>query len=655
MSAPLRVAQAELTDDILGGYDAFCATLGLSDDAVELRGRLARRFLAAHPDLAGWMSGPLPDRLVDLRRTKAWPFISWAVLTGRVRADIELLVGRHLGGMHRCAEALQPGGFALARDAAARLGWKPRWIANVIAESLTLAVAFTGRAPTQLTSDHIDTVATAVEASRTATPACRLRHRKGLQRLRKLLYEAHVIDQPAPSARSRSGPEGQLARVEAPEVRRSMLAYLQARTAVLQASTLVGIGNDLASFGEFLSGQHPEVTSLSSLERRHVEGFFAWLPHRPRRRHLATGNDQPISVVAVSRAVVTLRTFLEDISAWGWADAPARQLIYATDIPRLPKPLPRALTPDIDRAVMAAVAHLDDPFARAGLTILRGTGLRAGELVDLELDCIMDYAASGTWLRVPLGKLATERSVPLDEPTLAALDDWMGRRGRQRAIPHPRHGRPVDFLFVDHGQRLGTPRLRRGLELAVAAAGLTGTDGRPLRVTPHQLRHTYATSLANGGMSLQGLMVLLGHRSPDMTMRYATLASPTLRTAYEEAIGRLRPRIAVAPVGRTPVPDKVEFLRAEMLKTRVAHGYCSRDLVADACPYANICEQCDNFVTTTEFQPAIEHQLADVRLLAEDAQARGWTSEAARHAAVIASLERHLRRLKNTVPSEPSP
>lgn len=51
MSVPLLAAQADVTDDILGGYEAFCATLGLSDDAVELRGRLACRFLAAHPHL----------------------------------------------------------------------------------------------------------------------------------------------------------------------------------------------------------------------------------------------------------------------------------------------------------------------------------------------------------------------------------------------------------------------------------------------------------------------------------------------------------------------------------------------------------------------------------------------------------------------------
>jgi len=64
-----------------------------------------------------------------------------------------------------------------------------------------------------------------------------------------------------------------------------------------------------------------------------------------------------------------------------------------------------------------------------------------------------------------------------------------------------------------------------------------------------------------------------------------------------------------------------------MLKTRVAHGDCSRDLAADACPYANISETCPNFVTTADFAPAIQAQLDDIRHLHDDANARDWTSE----------------------------
>ncbi|HAS12255.1 MAG TPA: transposase [Acidimicrobiaceae bacterium] len=92
-----------------------------------------------------------------------------------------------------------------------------------------------------------------------------------------------------------------------------------------------------------------------------------------------------------------------------------------------------------------------------------------------------------------------------------------------------------------------------------------------------------------------------------------------------------------------------------MLKTRVAHGYCSRDLVAEACSYANICETCPNYVTAPEFEPAIEAQLADIHALRDDAQHRGWTSETSRHERVIASLERHLQRINNDRPADTSP
>ena len=150
-------------------------------------------------------------------------------------------------------------------------------------------------------------------------------------------------------------------------------------------------------------------------------------------------------------------------------------------------------------------------------------------------------------------------------------------------------------------------------------------------------------------MSLQALMALMGHVSAEMTLRYATLASPTVRAAYETAMTKVRARqsLFVRPVGQRAAPDRVEWLRSEMLKTRVAHGYCSRDLVAEACPYANICEQCDNYVAAPEFQPALEAQLADVVTLRDDAHDRGWESETARHNRVINSIEGHLRRLKN--------
>jgi len=422
-----------------------------------------------------------------------------------------------------------------------------------------------------------------------------------------------------------------------------MLAWLQARQAVARVSSIRNLASHLAAFGEFLTSRYPELTRLADLRREHIEAYCQHVPARQWRGQRAC--DTTIGAYSVIAGLIAVRGFLDDIAAWGWAEAPGRRLMFATDIPRPPRELPRALAPDADAALMAAAASLDDAFARTGLTVLRGCGLRIGELLDLELNCVADYGQTGHWLKVPLGKLNTERSVPLDAPTLAAITDWVSHRGTERALPHSRGGRMTDFLFTERGRRPGKARITAGLRDAVRAAGLTGPDGAPLHVTAHMLRHTYATSLANSGMSLQGLMALLGHTTPEMTLRYATLASPTLRNAYDTAMGRMRPRLPIAPAGQPIIPGRVEWLRGEMLKTRVAHGYCARELAAEACPYANICETCDNFIPATEFVPALTAQLADIRALRDDATARGWASEAARHERVIRALESHLRRL----------
>lgn len=223
---------------------------------------------------------------------------------------------------------------------------------------------------------------------------------------------------------------------------------------------------------DWLADQRPEVTRLDQLDRRlHIEPFLAWARNRPWRG--ANGMGKTIGVTVFHHDVVDLRVFFEDIAEWGWPTAPQQRLLFLGDIPRMPEALPRALSPDVDRNVMAAVARLDDRFARVGIGLLRATGMRVGELLDLELDCIVDFDSRGTWLRVPLGKLGTERMVPLDPETLELFDEWTQHRWPHRSLPHPRGGHLADFVFCERGRRLGKHRLGQGLHAAVANAGLS--------------------------------------------------------------------------------------------------------------------------------------------------------------------------------------
>lgn len=651
-------SRPERCDDLLDAYADHCAAVGLGSFERADRLTIATKFLTDHRDLDTWMTRALPFRLADLEHCPlAWPLVGFAVLSGRTRADFDLLAAKHAGrSFARAAAAIYPQEFAELREAAGRLDWAEQWTTTVLRQGLPLAIAASGGcSPVKLTQADIDRVRDAVRASPYSTPTMRRAKLSYLHSLARLLYEAHVLPAP-PIHRRGDGPgnlESRLAVVGAPEIRRVMLAYVQAKQAQVKVSSIRNLTSHLAAFGEFLTSNYPSLTSLSLLRREHVEAYCVFVPTRRWRGQRACDNQ--IGSSSVIAGLVAVRGFLDDIAAWGWSAAPARRLMFAADVPRPPHQLPRALAPGTDAALMAAVADLPDLFARVSLMVLRGTGLRMGELLDLELDCVVDYGPSGHWLRVPLGKLNSERSIPLDEATLDVLTQWRAQRGTQRALPHQQDGRMVDFLFVEHGRRPKHSRIARGLADAVRAAGLTGADGEPLHVTAHQLRHCYATALANSGMSIQGLMALLGHTTPEMTLRYATLASPTLRAAYETAMGRMRPRLPIAPVGRPIVPDRVQWLNAEVLKTRVAHGFCSRELAAEACAYANICETCENFLPATEFTPSIQDQLADIRALREDAVVRGWTSEIARHQRVIDSLETHLRRLQTNDTSTPNP
>jgi integrase len=106
-----------------------------------------------------------------------------------------------------------------------------------------------------------------------------------------------------------------------------------------------------------------------------------------------------------------------------------------------------------------------------------GPGLRVGELLDLELGSVIDYGPAGTWLKVPGGRLATERMVPLSAAALTAFDEWTTFRGSCRPLPHPRTGQLTDFLFVARGYRLGLTRLRNGL-IAARRARWAARPGR---------------------------------------------------------------------------------------------------------------------------------------------------------------------------------
>jgi len=364
----------------------------------------------------------------------------------------------------------------------------------------------------------------------------------GLQGTHRVLFHLGILAEPPDTGPKDMSFAQRLSGIT-PPIAAEMTAYLELKLATCRPKTVSSLATRLMHFGRFLTSADPGLVRLAALDRRrHIEPYLASLPTAANTR-----NDGVLTVADQHRRILAVAGFLTDITAWGWDDAPARRLIFPGDSARLPRVLPRYLPVDADRRLAGALRASPYELAASALLLQRACGLRIGELLDLELDSVHELPGQGAWLKVPLGKLDTERMVPLDEETLALIDTITSLRSAGRAPPDPRYRRPAQFLFTHHGRRLSQRALREELDRAAESAGLC-------HVTPHQLRHTYATALVNAGVSLQSLMALLGHVSAQMSLRYGKLLDATVRTEYERALTLAEERIGALPSGRASLP-----------------------------------------------------------------------------------------------------
>ncbi|CAN5686488.1 hypothetical protein BH24ACT15_BH24ACT15_26850 [soil metagenome] len=589
----------------------------------------ARRFFARWPDPQAWAAQPLEVRLSEDRHTT--PLLGWLMMRGHLRPGYDYLIARKLGAFWRTAET-----SPIAADletftvAAVTLGFTAQTARGLASQAAGRLLIQTGRELRGLCAADIDAFAAAVIAHQQRTGK-KLRHYTGsLHSTQAVLFHLGILPTPPTPPRTGTRPWPQRLDGVAEPLMSGIIAYLERLPATHAPQTISHIGVRLGHFGRHLHTIDPTLVGFAALQRqRHIETYLAAVAKATR------ADGRPIAISERRARIITVNRFLADITEWGWDDAPARQLIFSRDIPRLPRPLPRYLPTDADRRLAAALHASDNQQAAVALLVLRATGLRIGELLDLELDCVHEVPGQGAWLKVPLGKLATERMVPLDDDALTLIDTLAEVRSPGSPLPHPRHRRPVEFLLTRHGRRVSASWLRDELHRACATAGLDP-------VTPHQLRHTYATAMVNAGVSLQALMALLGHVSANMSLRYGRLFDATVRADYERALTQAKAHLGgpvLPPANPARLPLAGDWKDTPAIKSRMAGGYCIRTPAQGSCAYANICEHCPNYRSDPTFLPILAAQKTDTAALAADAQARGWIDEADRHLRLIERLD----------------
>jgi site-specific recombinase XerD len=248
----------------------------------------------------------------------------------------------------------------------------------------------------------------------------------------------------------------------------------------------------------------------------------AALDHRAIRRFAGVLSERGASKSTVARKLAAIRAFLGHLVERGELDANPGDLVGS---PKRDSHLPRVLKSGeaaelLEQMPSGRPLELRD---RAMFELAYSAGLRAEELVNLDLESL---DADGEELRVE-GKGGRTRIVPAGEPAWRALELYLDRG---RSALAGLGGRAERALFLSKsGRRLSTSDVRRRLGLAVRRAALRSG------ISPHTLRHSFATHLLEGGADLRAIQELLGHASISTTQTYTRVESQRLKQAYTRA------------------------------------------------------------------------------------------------------------------------
>ena len=298
---------------------------------------------------------------------------------------------------------------------------------------------------------------------------------------------------------------------------RSWLGHLDVERG-MAANTLKSYRRDLARYTAYLHGRG--VRDPGAVTEAHVADFLATLRE-------GSADHPPLAASSAARTLVAVRGFHRFLALEGELQTdPAG----AVSPPKAPTRLPKAITVDEVERLLEAASVGDTPASlrdRALLEVLYGAGARISEAVGLDLDDI----DTGEGVVRLFGKGSKERLVPLGSYAAEAIAAYLVR-GRP-AFAEKGRGTPAVFLN-QRGGRLSRQSAWAVMRAAADRAQLSG------HVSPHTLRHSFATHLLDGGADVRVVQELLGHASVTTTQIYTLVTVQRLREVYAQSHPRAR-------------------------------------------------------------------------------------------------------------------
>lgn len=647
-------------------YAHFLKSWGFSFGHRLKRLRCRRCFVERWPDLEDWFHAPLPERVGRCHGESqhsltcqvsydARSYILFLALSGYVCLDYQwLLAIDHLHVRdHAKRLGIDFGLDQLTREAI-NLGFNPIHALPASRWSVCRIALHRGRFDvSELRKEHTDELLQAIRAfghrpdlnsyfasTESFRPLCRCSWIPHVHLLQVVLYHRGQT-----AALPRLGmPRGAESALPLPAMQAVVERWLKQRALTNRPNTILGFKVALRRFLNWIAEADPTISSFADVTRDHLLAYLEALATEP-----TPSTGQPLAPSSRRDRISILSVFFRDTTAWGWEEVPARPSLIASDLPKVPRPMPRFIPAHELARLMAVVAELKCPYQRAAILVARWSGARLNEIRRLSTDCLDSYPDGTPRLRLPAGKTYRERLVPIHKDAADALREVIADRAgrKERTLVDDLTHRPTQYLFMKRGRLIGKGHLfYTPLKRACKAAGLVDTAGRPL-VHPHRFRHTVGTQLAERGAKLHTIMSVLGHRSVSMSLVYAQISDPEVLRDYQAVFGSGAVLAGPAAEGLrngTLPTTAIDWLKCNFFKTELELGRCLR-LPAEGPCECDLYLNCAKFVTTRAYAPRLRERLKVERTLAEDAETRGWPREQERHIATATRLEQLLTDL----------
>ena len=371
------------------------------------------------------------------------------------------------------------------------------------------------------------------------------------------------------------------------------------------------------------------------------------------------GSLNSLSETTRQTRIVVLKTFLETGTINGWFNVSTYTLVGKTRHIKADHNKINYIPDEVLRQLDEHLHLLPDPVQRM-VVLIRALGLRAGELLQLRLDCLRQHR-DGKWIiRFTNWKFnEQEDNLPINETLVRLIreqqeyikthlnDSFVYLFSANKKGIHNREGELFRFKPQPSAMAIGS--FSSYLNKLASLCNICDTSGKQWQFASHQFRRTVATKMTNEGVRQYVIQMYLRHRSPDMMLHYAHVLPATTK----KEIDALHKQKKIVDITGAEVeilhPEidndiSLQWLRSNMQPKALAMGFCARPALQKPCPHANACMSCKHYRLDAEDLPALHQHLDRTRKLKVESERRGYVRQ-------IRGIEQDEAKLTNLIKS----